>query len=188
MSIIGNRYSRALYEAASETKATTQELDSISQVMEYLSAALEVSKEFGLVLKSPTITDEEKLKVLEDMIAKQNAPAIVGRFFALLAKKGRLSSLEEIAADFAQVRLEAEGAILGKVESADALKDTDLEDLARAFTKKMGKRVVFKTSINPDLLAGMKVTVSGVTYDGSMRAQLNQVGERLTQGTRKGMY
>lgn len=188
MSMIGNRYSRALYEAATETKATTQEIDSISQVMDYLTSVFAASKEFGLVLKSPTITDEEKLKVLENVIANLNAPAIVGRFFALLAKKSRLSSLEEIAADFAQVRLESEGAILGKVESADALKETDLEDLARAFTKKMGKRVVFKTSINPDLLAGMKVTVNGVTYDGSMRAQLNQIGERLTQGTRKGMY
>src|SRR5690606_25484866 len=103
-------------------------------------------------------------------------------FLNLVATKGRGAFLADIADAFTAVRLESEGATLGMVVSADALQQKDLEELATAFTRKLGKNVVFKSAVDPNLLAGLKVTVNGTTYAGSLRAQLQQLKDRLVYG------
>ena len=55
----------------------------------------------------------------------------------------------------------------------------DVEALAKAFGKKLNKRVAFHVSTDPSLLAGMKVTVNGVTYDGTLRSQLQKLRDQI---------
>ena len=65
----------------------------------------------------------------------------------------------------------------------DPLKDSDVQGLAQAYEKKLGKRVEFQVSVDPGLLAGLKVTVNGVTYDGTLRSQLDRLKENLSSHT-----
>jgi F-type H+-transporting ATPase subunit delta len=90
--------------------------------------------------------------------------------------------IEEITHAFNEVRLEAEGGILGRVVSADPMAANDLEDLSKAYSQKLGKRVAFSASVDPNLLAGIKVTVNGVTYDGTLRSQLQRLRDQLVLG------
>ena len=85
----------------------------------------------------------------------------------------------ELANGFSRVRIESSGGELGVLESSDPLSDADVQQLAEAFTRRLGRKVVFEKKTRPGLLAGVKVTVGGTTYDGTLRAQLNRLRDKF---------
>jgi F-type H+-transporting ATPase subunit delta len=90
--------------------------------------------------------------------------------------------LPAILESYNSVRLLAEGGVPGRLVAAEPVSDQDVQGLAQAFSKKLGKKVAFQVSTDPSLLAGMKVTVNGVTYDGTLRSQLQRLRDRLVAG------
>ena len=175
-------YAKALFEVAQAAEVSASDLDQIDSQMGELENVFVQSKEARIGLLSPVVSIKEKTKALEMIAAKAGFNKLLTQFLVLLAKKGRLSLLGDIRADFKTARLDAEGGMLGTLVSADPLSAADVDGLAKAFTQKLGKHVAFEVSTDPALLAGTKVTVNGVTYDGSLRAQLNRVRTRLVQG------
>jgi F0F1-type ATP synthase delta subunit len=47
----------------------------------------------------------------------------------------------------------------------------------------LGRKVAFRVSTDPSLLAGVRVTVSGVTYDGTLKAQLEQLKDKISMAS-----
>jgi F-type H+-transporting ATPase subunit delta len=131
---------------------------------------------------SPVVSTKERIQILDATAQKLGFDKIFGQFLKLLAAKRRLPEIESIRDAFRTARLAAEGGVAGRVVSAEPLAEADLQGLATAFTKKLGRKVAFTVSTDANLLAGMKVTVAGVTYDGSLRAQLQNMRDRLSHG------
>jgi F-type H+-transporting ATPase subunit delta len=172
-------YAKALFEAAKEAGESGEGLVKIENELASMSAAVESSNDAMRFLYGPIGTAKEKQTVLEAVAKKLSTSRLTLEFLNLLATKGRLGILSDVRGEFAQVRLRAEGGVPGVVVSAEPLNPADVESLASAFTKKLGKKVSFSVSTDPNLLAGMKVTVNGVTYDGSLRSQLQQLRDRV---------
>lgn len=179
---VSRSYARTLLETAQETGLKAIDLDKIESELLAFVAAVGSSTELCEALSSPIVTSAEKAGVADAVAKKMGFSKLTTQFLAMVARKGRAPVIEAIAGAFTMVRLESEGATLGEVVSADELKREDLEELATAFTKRLGKKVVFKATVDANLLAGLKVTVSGITYDGSLRAQLQLLREQLVYG------
>lgn len=179
-------YAKTLYETATGPKAgQAANAAGLVQIEEQLTAfakLLDSSRDLHMSLCGPIATTKEKTGIVEAIAKKIGATELVTRFLVLLATKDRLAALTLIAAAFGDVRVQSEGGVVGQVVVADPIEAfgaADLESLSRAFTKKLGKKVHFTVSSDPTLLAGMKVTVSGTTYDGSLRAQLQRLHDQL---------
>jgi F-type H+-transporting ATPase subunit delta len=56
--------------------------------------------------------------------------------------------------------------------SSEALSELEEREIAQIFSQKLNKKIEFKTQVDPDVLAGVSVTVQGVTYDGTLKNQL----------------
>lgn len=179
---VSRSYAKALLGAATETGSKATDLDRIENELNAFTATMTGSRELYTALTSPVVGKADKAAIAESIADKLGCSKLTARFLAMAARKGRGSVIEEIADAFMAVRLESEGATLGAVVSADPLKKEDLEELATAFTRKLGKKVVFKATVDANLLAGLKVTVSGITYDGSLRSQLRTLRDRLVYG------
>lgn len=179
---VSRSYAKALLETAQEAGLKAADLDKIENELSSFVAAVGSSAALIEALSSPIVTSTEKAGVASAVAEKMGLTKLTTQFLEMVARKGRAPVIEAIAESFTVVRLESEGATLGEVVSADALKKEDLEELATAFTRKLGKKVVFKASVDANLLAGLKVTVSGTTYDGSLRAQLQLLREHLIYG------
>ena len=179
---VQSSYATALLEAALETGLKASDLDRIEQELAAFTGALERSRELSVAMASPIVSSSEKAALALEISRAMGFSELSARFIAIAARKNRVSLFSEIAHAFSEVRLEREGAILGTVVSAGALQKTDLEELSGAFTKRLGRKVVFKSSTDASLLAGLKVTVSGVTYDASLRSQLYQLRDQLVHG------
>lgn len=143
---------------------------------------LEGSKDARVALQSPVTTGKEKAKLIESLSSKLGLEPLVTQFLMLLATKGRFNVLAEVRDVFVSVRLLSEGGMSGELVSAEKLSEADVASLAQAFGKKLSKKVVFKVSTDSKLLAGVKITINGVTYDGTLRAQLSRLRDQFLGG------
>lgn len=184
---VATAYAKALYEAAIEEKATAQVLDQIDKELEVVVDAIASSKEMKAALFGSITNAKEKSAIRGELAKKAGSGDLVIRFLNLLASKSRVVMIERIHREFVNVRLLAEGGIPGVVVAAQRMSDGDVASLAQAFTKKLGKKVKFRVSTDPSLLAGVRVTVAGVTYDGTLKAQLEQLRERFVVGSSIGV-
>lgn len=182
---VANVYAKALLGAVSEKEAgkdLVAQYDQIETQLDAVLAAIDSSKEAQVALWSPVTNAKEKAAVVRELAAKMSLSPMIATFLVLLANKGRLSLLREVRNEFTAARLLAEGGVHGKLVSAEPIERADVDGLAKAFSKKLGKKVAFQVSTDPSLLAGMKVTVNGVTYDGTLRSQLQKLRDRFLVG------
>ena len=65
------------------------------------------------------------------------------------------------------------------VESATALPDALRQDVAAGLARVYGSGLQASFQENPDLIGGMRIKVGSDVYDGSVRARLAALAERL---------
>jgi F-type H+-transporting ATPase subunit delta len=171
-------YAKALYQAAKEVDGSAESMDTLENHMSAFAESLKDPKIHDAIL-GPVISAKEKTALIEMVAQKVGFSKTFKNFLFLLAHRRRLPVFAKVQAAFSAVRLGYEGGVEGTLVSAEAVSDADVQGLAKAFGSKLGKKVAFRVSTDPTLLAGMKVTVNGVTYDGSLRSQLAQLRERL---------
>lgn len=175
-------YAKALCEAARETPDYAAILDQVEAQLSSFSNLVFKNRELKIALIGPVTSVKEKISLLEEFSKKLEWHPLLKKFLILLAKKDRLPLLAEIQESFGKIRLAVEGGVEGYVVSAEQMNGEDVDSLAKAFSKRLGKKVAFRVSVDPLLLAGMKVTVNGVTYDGSLRSQLQKLRDRFVAG------
>lgn len=168
-------YARALQETLGSASASTSTRRELLSVLEALSS----SRDLRLTLYGPFATPEEKDGVLQALGQKLSIGKTTQRFLGLLAQKNRLSALPEITQAFDRATVEASGGVLGEIQSVDPLPDEVIGEFEQAFSKKIGKKVEFRQKQDPALLAGVRVTIEGVTYDGSLRSGLDRMKESM---------
>ena len=181
---VAKSYAKALYETAiAQTNGHSQGLAKLDEQLESFSKLLASSKDLHTALCGPIATAKEKTAIVEALAKKGGIGETLTRFLVLLANRDRLAALDEIVEAFSNVRVQSEGGVIGELVVADppeSLGAQDVDSLTRAFTKKLGKKVHFRVSSDPQLLAGMKVTLGGVTYDGTLRSQLQRLRDQVS--------
>ncbi len=172
-------YGKALQEAAFESKMDANAQAQIESQLDAVLKLLKDSKELRTALSGPVCSAAEKNSISEQIAAKIGLSPLVTRFLKLVIARRRLDRLEEIIQAFREVRIQAEGGVAGTLVAADPLGEEDVKSLAQSFGQKLGKRVAFRVLVDPSLLAGVKATVNGVTYDGTLRAQLARLRNQV---------
>lgn len=100
-------------------------------------------------------------------------------FLWLLADKGRLPALADIAELFADYRAEHEKSMTVKVVSAVTLDEHYKNKLMNALTKRLQRKVSLQCDVDPALLAGAVIYAGDTVIDGSVRGKLNRLIESL---------
>jgi len=168
-------YARALFEVA--PKEVLKNKEALLGVLDVLNH----SKDLSMVLLTPVSSYTEKQSVLAAVLDKIQSSPLIKNFLSILTKNNRLASLDKIVSALDRVRLEAENGLYGKITSAESLDDKSIDQVTKAFEKQLGRKVEFEVFEDPSLLAGLKVEVNGVTYDGSLKVQLEKIRNKLIQ-------
>lgn len=179
---VPHSYAKALYEAAKDASLTGAALDRLELDLGNFIFLMKSSPTLKTALLAPITNSKEKVALIGELAKKFEWSDLMSKFMALIARKDRFSFLEQIKEEFGSVRLFMEGGVSGRLVSAEPMSEADLSTLVKAFSQKLGKKVAFQVSTDPSLLAGMKVTVNGVTYDGSLRSQLQKLRDRFVAG------
>jgi ATP synthase F1 delta subunit len=176
-------YAKAFYESAQEVQLAGDTLATIELQMKCFTEFLETSKAARDLFCGPVATLKEKVELVEEVSKGMGMHPLFKQFLILLIRKRRLQILKEIHEALSSVRVTQEGGVEGYLVCAETIADADTGALSKAFSQKLGKKVAFRVSYDPSLLAGMKVTVNGVTYDGSLRSQISKLRDQFIAST-----
>jgi len=179
MAAIDLRYARALAAVVSDQKldpgTTQQELNDFADT-------LEASDELREVLQNPSIPEPQKLKVLDAIAARAGMSRTVRNMIALITHHERLHELRTIIESYAALSDEQGGVADAEIVSAHPLDDAARKMLEQEVSKiSGGSRVRAVYSEDATLLGGAVVRVGSTVYDGSVRAQLQQLKQRLVK-------
>jgi F-type H+-transporting ATPase subunit delta len=103
----------------------------------------------------------------------------VRNFLAVIMGHQRLAELDEILAEYYAVADEQSNMAEAEITSALPLNDQDRAELEAEVAKLAGGRVRANYRQDPTLLGGAVVRIGSTVYDGSIRAQLQRLKQRL---------
>ncbi|MFC2010312.1 F0F1 ATP synthase subunit delta [Chloroflexota bacterium] len=175
-SAYSRRYSQALFRIAQESKALNIWQSTLRKL-----AGIVKDTALSSLLENPEISSDDKDKALSERLG--SVDPLVLKLVSMLAAKGRLAVIEDIADEFQRLLDNyhgVEGVEVAEVTTAIELDDEDRLKLAERLTSIIGKPVVLKPQVDPGLIGGIVIRVGDRLIDGSIRSKLDALRKSLS--------
>ena len=174
---IPRRYAKALFQLALEQN----KLDRWSESLRALKKLVDSSPELRDVLENPVYTKEQRRAVAVKLISALRLDPEPGNLLYLLGDRNRLSALSGVVEAFSAMVDEKVGRLRARVVSAVPLDATVAQNLAGSLARATNCEVIMSRSVDPELVGGVIAQVGRLTYDGSIRTQLDELRRTLKQ-------
>jgi len=175
--LVATRYARALYGLAKDNG----EQDKIYDQMRVIDDAFSLEKEITEFVHSPLIRPAQKVKAMEQLVAKVAMPETLKNFLLLLAKKNRLNIFPEVMSAYQTIADEAHGVTRGVVRSATVLPPDERKRIEQLVGKATKKQVILTYKEDPSLLGGLVAEVGSYTFDDSLSSHLIRINEQINR-------
>jgi F-type H+-transporting ATPase subunit delta len=169
------RYARALLEVADEQGGAGSMRDALRWAAEILAQHPELAR----TLTHPAVAMDRKQAVAREVFGKQGADVTLMRLLGLLIARGRLELLPAIEQAFTAAWNARQGVLMAEAVTADALPPAEQDRLSQALAAASGQAVELTMSVDPRVLGGVRVTMGGRIYDGTVRGRLESLRRHL---------
>lgn len=177
MAVIDLRYARALSEVIADQKL---DLVAAQGQLNDFADTLEASVDLREVLQNPSIPEPQKLRLLDAIAERAGMSQPVRNFLALVVRHQRLHELRDMIAAYAALADEETGVAEAEITTARPLNADSRRLLEQQVSKLAGdQRVQATYREDASLLGGVVVRLGSTVYDGSVRAQLQQLKRRM---------
>jgi len=163
------RYASALFDLASEkgvVSAVESDLDKLGQ-------AILGNADLAALIRNPQVSRDALSKVMDGIVGVLGLSELTKNFLGVLSANRRLGTLPEIVRAFAAIAAAQRGEVTAEVTSAHVLTDDQLAALQAKLKEREGRTVKIKTSVDPEILGGLVVTIGSKRIDSSIRTRLN---------------
>lgn len=165
---VASRYAKSILELAIEKGV----LEEVHQDMQLLLTLDESTPELGLMLNSPIVNSDKKLKILKALFPKGSSELTLP-FFEIVSKKNRDNVLMEIAKEFHNQYNESKGIQLAIVTTTFPLDEKLRKEFVQIVKEISGlKDVELIEKINPDIIGGFILKVNDRQLDESLNSKL----------------
>jgi F-type H+-transporting ATPase subunit delta len=172
---VANRYARALADVVGrgdDYRAVLREL------RDYATAYRQ-SADLREFLETPAVSLQEKTRVLGRILASLSASTTTSNFLRVLLVNYRMALLDQIIEAFRKIANARLGIVEVKIFSAEALAEFERKALSARFRELTGYQVELEFHQDSKLLGGIFAQIGSTVYDGSVRGQLERIGEQL---------
>lgn len=167
---IAIRYARALMMSAGESKSQ----DTVYKEICMLNRSLEQFPQLEHALSTPTISDEEKLKLLK--VATGSKPCKeTENFLTFVIRKNRDEYIPSIARMYEKLYRESKGMVVSTITSAIELPAPTLKAISKYIENTKHKKVELRTETNESLIGGFVLDVEDQRMDASIKGQLSKL-------------
>ena len=174
---VAHRYALALIGLADELKI----LDPVAEDMRSVEETLRGSRELRVLLSSPVVSHDRKLKILTEIFGKQLREQSLA-FIALLVRKGRAEYLFSTAEEFLDMMDARRGIVHARIKSASMLSEEQQMQVQANLERMTGKRIRPIFTIDPALRGGFVARIGDELVDASLSHQLELLREQFQRG------
>jgi F-type H+-transporting ATPase subunit delta len=170
------RYARAIYKISVSLGKARKVADDLNAI----AHCIDTSSDLKRVLYHPAITPAEKMKVLNELFAKQ-CESVSLKFMEFLIDKKRIFYCSVISQCVSALLDEHENRVIVKVESFQQVPGEALKKIKERLAKNLGKDIELTTNVVPSLMGGMRIILGDMVIDGSIAYRLKRLSETMTE-------
>lgn len=175
------QYARALLAVAEERgedaalrlRAELRELSTLMRTYPGLRATLD----------GPGVNLADRGRALAAVVDHAGASPLLSRLLGVLATRDHLSLLPSLAEVYGELVNAANGIVPVEATGAVELSPEQEQALVGVLRTATGSDVELTTKVEPEVLGGLRVKMKGRTYDGTVRAQLQELRRSLASGS-----
>lgn len=168
------RWAGALYGLAQKRGS----LAAVAKDVERLGAEI-ARPEVRRVLVNPRLDPSARRGAIDAGVRGMHE--LTQNFVALAFDRGRVEVLLGLAEAFRRRILDEAGEVEGVVETARAMPANELERVASDFGRALGKKLILKNRVVPELVGGARVIAGNRMLDGSVAGRLDALKRRLQE-------
>ncbi len=172
---VARRYAAALADVVVKTGETETIRTELKTWEEMIKSNRDLQNAFG----NPAISQTNKEKVLESLLAKTQPTKTTANFLRVLLRNSRLTEIGEINDKLTSVLEERSGNVSAQITSARPLSDAEKAELKTNLAKLAGKNVNIKFATDETLIGGVVTRIGSTVYDGSVRTQLETLKQQM---------
>lgn len=172
---LAKRYARAILQLGHQKEKAKSYSNEINGIAKVLSAQEDISNFFS----NRTVPSDLKKKSLEALFQGNDFSEDVRAFLYLLIDRSRMSALTEIAKAAESILDEEEGVTRGKIKASAAVSEQTKAGYEKKIGAALGKKIFLDTSVDENIMGGVRVEIGGWTFDDSIETHLSQLGDQL---------
>lgn len=173
---LATRYAKSLLDIAVEKNC----VEPVLTDMRLLNEICSVSHEFEVMLRSPVISGDKKISVINEVLNGRDINQLTYAFVRLLVSKGRESVLPEIAGAFITQYNTLKNIRIVKLTTAVPMPDSLKNSIQSKVAGLMPKDTMdLKTEVDEKLIGGFVLEVEDKLYDASVKKSLNEIRSKI---------
>jgi F-type H+-transporting ATPase subunit delta len=170
-------YALALYEIANESL----QLEKIEKEIKEFKNLLNKSSDLNEIILNPTVSKEEKGKIMITISEKNNFSEILKKFLGFLALKNRLFFFNKIIESFLSLVSNNKGELKAKLISSKDLSSDEKKKIENELSENFKSPLNISYSYDPDLIAGLIVQVGSIMVDTSIKTKLKKLEKNMIE-------
>jgi F-type H+-transporting ATPase subunit delta len=174
---VTRRYAKGLFYLAVEVG----KVEAWSESLLSLKRAVEASEELRDILVNPVYSKDQRRAIGAKLVAALHLDPEPANLLYLLGDRNRLAYLGAIVDTFGVLADEKLGRVRARVTSAVPLDGANAQSIADKLARSTRSQVILDRAVDPALLGGVVAQVGSLTYDGSIRTQLEALRAALKQ-------
>lgn len=175
ISLSAKNYSKALVEMVRDNVISFEDL---SKDLATVSEILETSQDLRLTLENPTVSEEVKFQIVEEVFKNEVHPQVVS-FLKVLIDKNRFSEFSQIKADY-EIKLDDVNKIQSvEITSAVELSEEYRERILQKLGEKLQKNIRPNWKVDENIIAGLIYRINDNVIDTSIKSKLDKLNKNL---------
>lgn len=174
MSLLTQRYAKAIFEVAEKAGA----VDAVASDLSRLSSILSDPAVGGPIL-SPDTKADVRQKVLDKILG--DGHDLTRNFIGVVMRRRREAVLPGLSEDFAEMQRTARGEVLGLLETAKLVDELAVRELETRASVLVGKKVTLQVKLDESLIGGVRIRIGNTLYDGSVATAIEDLHRRLME-------
>ncbi len=171
------RYSLALFELSEENNLLSQIEDQSSSILNLI----EQSEDFSNLIKDPTTSQEDLLKVINTISENNKFESLLKNFLSFLIQKRRFFFIERILKSFIEICSRKRGELKAELKSAKELSNEEITKITEELTKNFSSKIKLNYKHDESLIGGLVVQVGSTMVDTSIKNKLQQIENRMIE-------
>jgi len=167
---LASRFARALYDFAAETN----DVEVVNQDVLLVQKTIAVNPELKIVMESPIIPENKKLKIFRDIFMNSLSETSV-KFFTLMLKKRREPQLLMICRQFIKIYYVSHNIKEVNITSAQPLSEETKLYLHHYIEMDSPYTFILHFTVDQNIIGGIIIKIDDLYFDASIQSKINKL-------------